>query len=305
MESGIARLIDRIQSGDADPQAILIYGSDAAQLSEFATQLVSFWIRGAIVDALDLERVVDAQKITSWGAGNQIRLSAIHDLGKYEEESEKFQGIPVVEFFRTQPLMAAHKVIWIDEAHLLNTRASNGLLKQLEELPSYAKMVLTTTNIGRILPTIRSRCLCVAAPFADWGSQPPPEPGMESTWSRNAGELTFLRDYPEPHSKLWELLQQVEIAPPMAAIKFSEATRKFAEELSKSSGLSIREAQSHLAELIAKWWLATRPSDPQVATVCSDLCRAITGYVNAGIGFDVLFGTILVHNRELYRNDSP
>ncbi len=303
MEPGIVRLIDRIQSGDADPQAILIYGSDAAQLSEFANQLVSLWIKEDVTETIDFARLVDAQKIVSTGAGNQITMGNI--VRRPNEDEESNPVIPVVEYFRTSPLMFKKKVVWVEHAERLNGEASNAFLKTLEELPSYARTVLTTTNIGRILPTIRSRCLCVAAPFSDWGSQPPPEPGMESTWSRNAGELTFLRYFPEPHAKLWELLQQVEIAPPMAAIKFSEATRKFAEELSKSSGMSIREAQSHLAELIAKWWLATRPSDPQVATVCSDLCRAITGYVNAGIGFDVLFGTILVHNRELYRNDSP
>lgn len=298
---GISRLISRIVSGVADPQAILIYGSDSEQLAQMAHELVAFWLKGDASAEVDFSREVDVQKIVSSGAGNQIVLKNIVRVKSPDEDENPV--IPVVEYFRTRPLMMQKKAVWIEHAERLNNDASNAFLKTLEELPDYARAVLTTTNLGRVLPTIKSRCLCVAAPFEQWQEQIPELP-LEIAWSKNQGELAFIRENLESHEKLWRLLELSQEAPPIAAIKFSEESRKIAEELSKSTTLSIRESQVYIAELIARWWLSVRPYDPSVATACSDLCRMILGYGNAGIGFDVLFGTILVHNRELSRNVS-
>jgi len=49
------------------------------------------------------------------------------------------------------------KVYIIDEVHELTGRASNALLKTLEEPPDHVVFVLATTNPEKVLPTIRSR----------------------------------------------------------------------------------------------------------------------------------------------------
>lgn len=49
------------------------------------------------------------------------------------------------------------KVYIVDEVHELTDRASNALLKTLEEPPDHVVFVLATTNPERVLPTIRSR----------------------------------------------------------------------------------------------------------------------------------------------------
>jgi DNA polymerase-3 subunit gamma/tau len=49
------------------------------------------------------------------------------------------------------------KVYIIDEVHELTARASNALLKTLEEPPEHVIFVLATTNPEKVLPTIRSR----------------------------------------------------------------------------------------------------------------------------------------------------
>ncbi|MCU1459318.1 MAG: dnaX, partial [Actinomycetia bacterium] len=49
------------------------------------------------------------------------------------------------------------KVYIIDEVHELTARASNALLKTLEEPPDHVIFVLATTNPEKVLPTIRSR----------------------------------------------------------------------------------------------------------------------------------------------------
>ena len=52
-----------------------------------------------------------------------------------------------------------YKVIIIDEVHMLTTEAWNGLLKTLEEPPSYCVFVFCTTNPEKIPKTIMSRLM--------------------------------------------------------------------------------------------------------------------------------------------------
>ena len=54
------------------------------------------------------------------------------------------------------------KVFVIDEAELLEAEAQNALLKTLEEPPPHTYILLLTTRLDRLLPTIRSRCQQVA-----------------------------------------------------------------------------------------------------------------------------------------------
>lgn len=53
------------------------------------------------------------------------------------------------------------KVAVIDDAHLMQSEASNSLLKTLEEPPSNALIVIVTDREEALLPTIRSRCQAV------------------------------------------------------------------------------------------------------------------------------------------------
>ncbi|HZN55889.1 MAG TPA: DNA polymerase III subunit gamma/tau, partial [Candidatus Polarisedimenticolaceae bacterium] len=56
------------------------------------------------------------------------------------------------------PARDRHKVLIIDEAHMLSKAAFNALLKTLEEPPRGVVFVLATTEIHKLLPTILSRC---------------------------------------------------------------------------------------------------------------------------------------------------
>lgn len=50
------------------------------------------------------------------------------------------------------------RVMVIDSADEMNENAANALLKLLEEPPSHTVIFLISHNMGRLLPTIRSRC---------------------------------------------------------------------------------------------------------------------------------------------------
>ena len=57
-----------------------------------------------------------------------------------------------------RPLEGVRKVYILTEAERMNLEAANCLLKTLEEPPADSVLILLTTNIEALLPTIRSRC---------------------------------------------------------------------------------------------------------------------------------------------------
>jgi len=56
------------------------------------------------------------------------------------------------------------KVAIVDPAEALNIGAANALLKTLEEPPPSTYFILVSNHPGRVAPTLRSRCLRLAAP---------------------------------------------------------------------------------------------------------------------------------------------
>ncbi|MDD5559604.1 DNA polymerase III subunit gamma/tau [Candidatus Methylomirabilis sp.] len=62
------------------------------------------------------------------------------------------------EIVRYAPSRDKHKVIIIDEVHMLTEPAFNALLKTLEEPPPGVIFILATTHAHKIPPTILSRC---------------------------------------------------------------------------------------------------------------------------------------------------
>ncbi len=68
----------------------------------------------------------------------------------------RFMGLTAAE--------SGWRVIVIDQADTMNAQAQNRVLKVLEEPPPRGILVLTTSNPGRLLPTILSRCRRLAMP---------------------------------------------------------------------------------------------------------------------------------------------
>jgi DNA polymerase III subunit gamma/tau len=57
-----------------------------------------------------------------------------------------------------QPVEGRHKIYILDEAHQLTDAAFNALLKLIEEPPPHLVFVFCTTDLAKMLPTVRSRC---------------------------------------------------------------------------------------------------------------------------------------------------
>lgn len=58
-----------------------------------------------------------------------------------------------------RPLTGAYKIYLVDEAHMLSLHSFNALLKALEEPPEHVVYILATTEMHKLPPTVRSRCL--------------------------------------------------------------------------------------------------------------------------------------------------
>jgi DNA polymerase III subunit gamma/tau len=57
-----------------------------------------------------------------------------------------------------QPVEGRYKVYILDEAHQLTDAAWNALLKLIEEPPPHLLFVFCTTDLSKVIPTVRSRC---------------------------------------------------------------------------------------------------------------------------------------------------
>ena len=93
--------------------------------------------------------------------------AAKRDEGKAYETK---RNIPIDEVramqrrLTTRPTLGERRVVIVDPADDLETNASNALLKSLEEPPQGTFFLLVTHRIGRLLPTIRSRCRVLRFP---------------------------------------------------------------------------------------------------------------------------------------------
>lgn len=64
----------------------------------------------------------------------------------------------ILQLMGLRPFSAEKKVIIIRNVELMTVESSNILLKTLEEPTASSLMILTTSAVERVLPTIRSRC---------------------------------------------------------------------------------------------------------------------------------------------------
>lgn len=64
----------------------------------------------------------------------------------------------IIQKVSLAPVHSRYKIYIIDEVHMLTTQAFNALLKTLEEPPENVIFILATTEVHKVLDTIKSRC---------------------------------------------------------------------------------------------------------------------------------------------------
>lgn len=64
----------------------------------------------------------------------------------------------IIQKVALAPVNSRYKIYIIDEVHMLTNQAFNALLKTLEEPPKNVIFILATTEVHKVLDTIKSRC---------------------------------------------------------------------------------------------------------------------------------------------------
>ncbi len=91
-----------------------------------------------------------------------VAIAAGTSLDVVEMDAASQRGIDDIREIRErvvlQPAQGRYKVYILDEAHQLTDAAWNALLKLIEEPPPHLLFVFCTTDLAKVLPTVRSRC---------------------------------------------------------------------------------------------------------------------------------------------------
>jgi DNA polymerase-3 subunit delta' len=131
------RLLDAALA-EGPAHAYLFYGPRGVGKRTFA--------RAFAQELLGTHRDVHPDLYELQALGEMIRIDAIRELRRD---------------LHMRPFEADRRVYLIHDAHLMNEDAADALLKDLEEPPSYAVIVLVAADLGSIPETIRSRCQLV------------------------------------------------------------------------------------------------------------------------------------------------
>lgn len=84
-----------------------------------------------------------------------------------------------IDWIVTTSSRGGAKVVLVHPAEAMNVQAANALLKTLEEPPRGARLLLTASEPGHLLPTVRSRCQVVRLQ--------PPERAVALHWLQGQG----------------------------------------------------------------------------------------------------------------------
>lgn len=87
---------------------------------------------------------------------NSVPIDVIEIDAASNRKVEDAQNI--LEKVQYVPVNGKYKIYIIDEVHMLTNHAFNALLKTLEEPPANVIFILATTEVHKVLDTIKSRC---------------------------------------------------------------------------------------------------------------------------------------------------
>ncbi len=292
--------VRRVLSSGSGVHAVLFYGPEGAGKGRLARHLARSWMCTSPVDGLacgecnvcksfEAGRAVDFQAIAPWGPSRLIKLGALRYTTPDDPERPPF--IPVFEFFRTRPLMARAKVVLIEDAHRMNSDTANAFLKTLEEPGPTSKIILTTDEFSRVLPTIRSRCMCVACELPALVNGSP----AELAFGRSPGGIAHVRGHAELFQGLYDLLERTRSLPWGSAFKVAEECRSIAEAYAKATGDNARAANVRVLECVGAWLAQERPERPDLLKSVAEAHRRVQGNAQAGTVFENLFLDLLYH----------
>lgn len=162
-EQAERRMAEALQSGRMH-HAWLLTGPAGVGKATLAYRLIRTILGGQPETPGRLDVPIDdavAHRVGSLGHGDFMLLRRPYDFKTKKIRTQ----IPVAEtrllqdFYSRKAAEGGWRVCLIDTADDMTTEAANGVLKTLEEPPEKALLILLSSEPGRLLPTIRSRCM--------------------------------------------------------------------------------------------------------------------------------------------------
>lgn len=301
------RAVQRVLSSASGVHAVMFYGQEGAGKRTLARYLAKSWmcptpVEGlacedcAVCRSMDTGRAVDFMTWAPWGPQSLIKLSSLKETTGWRDDKDRPELPFVMDFFRTRPLMARSKVVLFESADRMNSDTANALLKTLEEPGDSAKILLTTNEFSRVLPTIRSRCMCVACELPEGGgaSAAGGDP-VESVFGRTPGGAAHVREHREVFQRLYDLLESTRGAEWGSALRFAEEANAVSTEYERSAKLKSRAADVRVVEAIASWAAVRMADRPDALKAVAQAHRRVLGNAQAQIAFEDLFLSLLYH----------
>ncbi|MBR1479794.1 MAG: hypothetical protein IJ599_02760 [Alphaproteobacteria bacterium] len=140
-------------------RGVIYHGSDAGTVLEKAYEVALAHMQGGA--GCDAEQI---QRFTIEGTYPNFFL-----LKKADDENEISIDATrqMLDFLAQKPSLPGGRAVLIKNFEHMSRNAANSILKALEEPPEDTILILTTTRLLSIIPTIRSRCLKIRVQCED------------------------------------------------------------------------------------------------------------------------------------------
>lgn len=136
------------------PQSWIFSGMRGIGKATFAYQMARQILKKTDYDDRFIDRQIDAGTYPNL----MVVTCGVDEDGKKNRDITVDDVRKVTAYLHQSPAIPGWRIVLIDAADDLNRNAANAVLKVLEEPPSQTLFFLITHSMGRLLPTIRSRC---------------------------------------------------------------------------------------------------------------------------------------------------
>ncbi len=176
-------IVELISRGEKLPHALLVHGRSGIGKVEFARALAQSLLCEAAEDGLACGvcpacgwfreenhpdyRELLPESLADEAATDEAPADAEDKDKKKSREIKIDQIRAIADFMMLSTHRGGYRVLLIHPAEAMNMAAANALLKTLEEPAARTLILMVSDQLGRLLPTIRSRCQRVLVPMPD------------------------------------------------------------------------------------------------------------------------------------------
>ena len=141
------------------PSVILIYGTRGCGKTTFMRIISKYYLCESPIEGKPCEQCEICQAINDSLINGEIGTEV---PGVVEVDATKANGKQAIEDLIEDaviaPMYTKHKILLMDECHMITGPAQNAMLKVIEDIPSHLIVLIATTDVDKVLGTIKSRC---------------------------------------------------------------------------------------------------------------------------------------------------